>query len=199
MKKFKSVEAYVQSFPEWEDKLRLLRSIILKNHDIEEGFKWSMPVYMVDGKNLIGLGSFKTHISVWFFQGALLKDAANVLVNAQEGKTKAMRHMKFTNSAVISESLIQRYIDEAVQYQKEGKTVPKVRKSVKLIIPDELKSEFDKNTALKTAFETLSNYKQKEYSEYISTAKRTATKESRLEKIIPMILDGKGLNDKYKK
>ncbi|WP_298420459.1 YdeI/OmpD-associated family protein [uncultured Kordia sp.] len=198
MKKYTSVESYISSFPQWEDKLRLLRSIILKNPDFEEGFKWSLPVYMIDGKNLLGLGAFKTHISLWFFQGALLKDEANVLVNVQEGKTQAMRHWKFMDSDTVSESLIQTYIDETLAYKKAGKTVLMKKKSTEFIIPDELKSALDTNTSLKTAFEALSNYKQKEYAEHIATAKRAATKESRLKKIVPMILEGKGLNDKYR-
>jgi uncharacterized protein YdeI (YjbR/CyaY-like superfamily) len=199
MKKFKTVEAYILNFPEWEDKLRLLRNIILKNAHTEETLKWNIPVYTVDGKNIIGLSAFKSHVGLWFFQGALLKDGAKVLVNAQEGKTQAMRHWKFKASDAISEALVQHYIDEAVQYQKDGKTVLMKKKSTVVELPIELKAAFDSNHSLKIAFEALSNYKQKEYIEYIATAKRVATKESRLAKILPMILDGKGLNDKYKK
>ena len=198
MKKYESIEDYLQSFPEWETKLRLLRSIILKNTALEEGFKWNIPVYMVDGKNILGLSAFKSYVGLWFYQGALLKDKAKVLVNAQEGKTKAMRHWKFTDTDAISESLIQSYIDEAVVYQKAGKTVPMGPKSTIISIPDELNSVLNTNSSLKTAFEALPNYKQREYTEHIATAKRVTTKESRLEKIIPMILQGKGLNDKYR-
>lgn len=197
MKKPKSVEAYLQSFPEWEEKLCVLQRIVLENSAIEETVKWSIPVYTVNGKNVLGLSAFKSHVGLWFFQGALLKDEANVLVNAQEGKTQAMRHWKFFMEDAIPEDLIKTYVDEAVQNQKEGKVVI-MKKSAAMELPELLKAALEANTALKTAFEGLSNYKQKEYVEYIVTAKRAATKESRLTKIIPMILEGKGLNDKYR-
>jgi len=199
MKKYTSANEYIVSFPEWEDMLHLLRSIVLKNADVVETIKWNIPVFTVNGKNVIGLSAFKSHVGLWFFQGALLKDEANVLVNAQEGKTQAMRHWKFTASDTIPEGLVKVYIDEAVQYQKEGKTVEMKKKSTVYELPNELKVAFEANSNLKTAFKKLSNYKQKEYAEYITSAKRVATKENRLQKIIPMILEGKGLNDKYKK
>ncbi|WP_420573850.1 YdeI/OmpD-associated family protein [Kordia sp.] len=197
MKKFKSVSAYLQSFPEWEDILQLLQSIILENPDVTETLKWSIPVYTVNGKNVLGLGAFKTHTAIWFFQGALLKDKDNVLVNAQEGKTQAMRHWKFFKDDTVPIDLVKKYIEEAVQNQKDGKTVV-IKKSKTVTLPEELLTAFKANNDLHEAFEKLSNYKQKEYIEYISTAKRSATKESRLQKIIPMIIAGKGLNDKYR-
>jgi len=152
MKKYKSVEDYIQRFPEWETKLHVLRSIILKNQTIEEGFKWSIPVYMVDGKNVLGLAAFKSHIGLWFFQGALLKDEAKVLVNAQEGKTQAMRHWKFSISDTIPAALVQEYINEAVQYQKDGKTVV-MKKESTIVLSDELKTVLNSDLSLKTALE----------------------------------------------
>ncbi|MEM6687619.1 MAG: DUF1801 domain-containing protein [Bacteroidota bacterium] len=197
MKKYTSVENYIQSFPEWEEKLRLLQQIILKNPNVAETVKWSIPVYTVKGKNVLGIGTFKSHAGLWFFQGALLKDTANVLVNAQEGKTQAMRHWKFAASETIPEDLVQSYIDEAVQNQLDGKTV-KFKKDQTVEIPELLATAFSEDAALAKAFQKLANYKQKEYIEHIVTAKREATKQNRLQKIIPMILEGKGLNDKYK-
>jgi len=186
MKKYASADEYIASFPEWEDKLCLLRSLVLKNPAIKETIKWNIPVFTVNGKNVVGLSAFTSHIGLWFFQGALLKDEAKVLMNAQEGKTQAMRHWKFTSDDTIPEALVKTYVDEAVQHQKDGKTV-KITKTNTFIIPDELNVAFKANSELKTAFKKLSNYHQKEYCEYISSAKRVATKESRLQKIIPLI------------
>lgn len=197
MNKPKSVEDFIQRFPEWNEQLRLLQSIILENTEVTETIKWKLPVYTVNGKNVLGLGAFKTHAAIWFFQGALLKDTSNVLVNAQEGKTQAMRHWKFFKDDVIPVDLVKKYIEEAVQNQKDGKTVV-MKKSKTVTLPEELLAAFMANKDVQQAFEKLSNYKQKEYIEYIETAKRVATKESRLAKIIPMILAGKGLNDKYR-
>jgi uncharacterized protein YdeI (YjbR/CyaY-like superfamily) len=197
MKKPASVEAFLQSYPEWEAQLRTFQRIILQNPNVTETVKWRIPVYTVKGKNVLGIGAFKSHAAIWFFQGALLKDASKVLVNAQEGKTQAMRHWKFTASDTIDEELVKSYIDEAVQNQLDGKTV-QFKKQETLEIPEELAASLKADSALDEAFLKLSNYKQKEYIEYIATAKRAATKQSRLEKIIPMILEGKGLNDRYK-
>ncbi|QHI35542.1 hypothetical protein IMCC3317_08880 [Kordia antarctica] len=197
MKKYASAEEYIASFPEWAAKLHVLRNIVLKNSAVKETIKWNIPVFTVDGKNILGLSAFKSHVGLWFYQGALLKDEANLLVNAQEGKTQAMRHWKFTVADIIPEDLVKVYIDEAVQYQIDGKTVV-MKKDTSIVISNELKVAFEADKKLETAFEKLSNYKQKEYAEYISTAKRVATKESRLKKIIPMILEGKGLNDSYR-
>ncbi|AXG71572.1 bacteriocin-protection, YdeI or OmpD-Associated [Kordia sp. SMS9] len=185
MKKFTSVESYIQSFPEWEAKLRLLQNSILKNSNVTETLKWSIPVYTVNGKNVLGIGCFKSHIAIWFFHGALLKDEANMLVNAQEGKTQAMRHWKFTASDRIDEALVQQYVNEAIQHQLEGKTVV-FKKESTVTLPEALANAFTTNTALKEAFQTLTNYKRKEYIEHIATAKREATQQRRLEKIIPM-------------
>ncbi|WP_046755792.1 YdeI/OmpD-associated family protein [Kordia jejudonensis] len=197
MKKYKSVAAYLQSFPEWEVTLRLLQRIVLENSDVTETFKWNIPVYTVNGKNVLGLAAFKTHVGLWFFQGALLKDKANVLINAQEGKTQAMRHWKFYKDDEIPIDLVKLYVDEAVQHQKEGNVVA-MKKSAVLELPELFKNAFKANSTLKEAFAALSNYKQKAYVEYIETAKRQTTREKRLEKIIPMILAGNGLNDKYR-
>ncbi len=197
MKKPVSVEAYIKSFPEWEEKLRLLQKIILKNSSIAETVKWSIPVYTVKGKNVVGIAAFKAHVGIWFYHGALLKDEANVLVNAQEGKTQAMRHWKFTASDSIDEDLVQLYVNEAIQHQLEGKTVT-FKKAKTLTIPEALQTAFEANSAVQEAFYKLANYKQKEYIEHIATAKREATQQRRMEKIIPMILEGKGLSDKYR-
>ncbi|MEM6720687.1 MAG: DUF1801 domain-containing protein [Bacteroidota bacterium] len=197
MKKYTSVEHYIESFPEWEEKLRLLQRLILENPNVAETVKWSIPVYTVNGKNVLGIGTFKSHAGLWFFQGALLKDTSKVLVNAQEGKTQAMRHWKFAASDSIPEKLVTSYINEAVQNQLDGKMV-KFKKEQHLEIPELLATAFAEDANLEAAFQKLANYKKKDYIEHIANAKREATKQSRLAKIIPMILEGKGLNDKYK-
>ncbi|PTX62999.1 uncharacterized protein YdeI (YjbR/CyaY-like superfamily) [Kordia periserrulae] len=197
MKKFTSVEQYIQNFPEWEEKLRLLQRIMLDNAHVTETLKWNIPVYTVNGKNVLGIGTFKTHVAIWFFHGALLNDEANVLVNAQEGKTQAMRHWKFAAADEIPVDLVKNYVNEAVQNQLKDKTVA-FKSSQTVEIPAVLASALSENDKLKAAFEALSNYKQKEYIEHIASAKRDVTKQNRLDKSIPMILAGKGLNDKYR-
>ena len=145
----------------------------------------------------MGLGAFKNHFGIWFFNGVFLKDEKKLLVNAQE-KTKALRQMRFESINEINENVVLDYIKEAINNQKLGKELKPEKKDKKLLISKELKEVFKQNSEFNEAFNNLTAYKQKEYVEYIDTAKRDATKQSRLEKIIPMILKGTGLNDKYK-
>ncbi len=132
------------------------------------------------------------------FNGVFLKDKHNMLVNAQENKTKALRQMRFKSIKEIDKDLVLQYVKEAIENQKLGKEIKPERGKKETIIPKELKVLLDADKKLKLAFENLTPFKQREYCEYISSAKREITKQSRLNKIKPMILEGCGLNDKYK-
>ncbi len=195
MKKIYSVEEYIEENAHFSEALSILRDII-NTTELEETVKWSAPVYTLNDKNVIGLGAFKKHFGIWFFNGVFLKDKQNLLVNAQEEKTKALRQMRFESVNEIDKNIVLAYVKEAIENQKLGKEIKPDRSKKETIIPQELKSILVSD--LKTSFENLSAYKQREYCEYISSAKREATKQTRLEKIKPMILQGVGLNDKYK-
>lgn len=197
MKKVHSVEEYLESNPHFAEELAILRKII-NSTELEETVKWSMPTYCLNGKNVLGLGAFKNHFCLWFHQGVFLKDDHNLLINAQENKTKALRQMRFETKADINEAAILSYVKEAIENQRSGKEIKPQRKSKPVIIPMELKEALNANKELKKAFKSFSPSHQREYCEYISEAKRDATKQRRLEKIIPMILEKTGLNDKYK-
>jgi uncharacterized protein YdeI (YjbR/CyaY-like superfamily) len=181
MKKVNSVEEYIENHPQWSNALILLRNIMHET-ELVETLKWSSPVYTINGKNVVGIGAFKHHFGIWFFNGVFLKDEQKVLINAQEEKTKPM---------------VLAYIKEAIENQKLGKEL-KPEKKKEAIIPIELKNKLKVNSGLAQKLNSLTPYKQREYFEYITTAKREVTKQNRLEKIIPMILQGIGLNDKYK-
>ena len=197
MKKIYSVEEYVEEHPNFSDALSKLRNIILTT-EVEETVKWSAPVYTVNGKNVLGLGAFKNHFGIWFFNGVFLKDKHNLLVNAQENKTKALRQMRFETIEQIDKTIVLQYVKEAIENQKLGKEIKPERGKKETVIPKELNLVLNSNKDLKSAFEKLSPYKQREYCEYIDSAKREATKQTRLEKITPMIMQRIGLNDKYK-
>ncbi|SHI58390.1 YdeI/OmpD-associated family protein [Algibacter luteus] len=197
MKKIYSVEEYVEEHPNFSDALSKLRNIILTT-EVEETVKWSAPVYTVNGKNVLGLGAFKNHFGIWFFNGVFLKDKHNLLVNAQENKTKALRQMRFETIEQIDKTIVLQYVKEAIENQKLGKEIKPERGKKETVIPKELNLILNSNKDLKSAFKNLSPYKQREYCEYIDSAKREATKQTRLEKITPMIMQGIGLNDKYK-
>ena len=196
MAKIDSVEAYIEKHNHWEKEISVLRDIVLKT-ELEETLKWGAPVYCLNGKNVLGLGAFKHHFCIWFFNGVFLKDEHNVLMNAQEGKTKALRQMRFTSISEINPDLVLDYVKESIENQRLGKEI-KPKRTQTVVIPAELKNELKTNKDLKQAFDKLSPSHQRKYCEHISEAKREATKIRRLEKIIPMILESKGLHDKYK-
>ena len=197
MKKAHSVEEYIEINKHFATELTLLRDIIVTT-ELEETLKWSAPVYALNGKNVVGLGAFKNHFGIWFFNGVFLKDEQNLLVNAQEGKTKALRQMRFESINDINKTAVLAYVKEAIENQKLGKEIEPNRKAKSVTIPKELQIAFDNNSELQTSFNTLTPGKQREYCEHIASAKRETTKLSRIEKITPMVLNGVGLHDKYK-
>jgi len=196
MKKVNSVEEYIEVNSHFGEALTLLRQII-NSTELEETLKWSAPVYTLNGKNVLGLGAFKNHFGIWFFNGVFLKDEKQFLSNAQE-KTKSLRQMRFESINEIDKNVVLSYVKEAIENQKLGKELKPEKKGKDIVIPDELNICLKKDTNLKIAYHSLSPFKQREYAEYISTAKRAETKQARLDKIIPMILKGIGLNDRYK-
>ena len=197
MKKVNSVEEYLEVHTNWTEALTTLRNII-NSTEVEEALKWNAPVYTVNGKNVIGLGAFKNHFGIWFFNGVFLKDEQKLLTNAQEGKTKALRQMRFESVNDIDKNTVLSYVKEAIENQKLGKEVKADRTKKETIIPKELQIDLDKDSDYKNSFDKLTPGKQREYCEHIASAKRDTTKQSRLEKIKPMILQGIGLHDKYK-
>ncbi|HKL90473.1 MAG TPA: YdeI/OmpD-associated family protein [Allomuricauda sp.] len=196
MDKSEKLEAYYVKEHPFKDGIGLLRGIALKT-EAKEDFKWSIPVYTLNNKNVFGICKFKNHFGIWFFNGVFLKDPKKVLENAQEGKTKGMRHWKFQSLDQVDEKTVLGYMKEALDNQKKGLEV-KAEKTKKVEIPELLKLELAKDAALKTAFEKFTPYKQKEFCEYIAEAKQEKTKLRRLEKILPMIKEGIGLHDGYR-
>ncbi|GAA4815597.1 YdeI/OmpD-associated family protein [Litoribaculum gwangyangense] len=198
MKKFHSVEDYIQEHTNFKEALEYLRSIIIST-ELSESIKWSAPVYDLNGKKILGLGAFKNHFGIWFFNGVFLKDEHNLLINAQENKTKALRQMRFTSIHDINKNIVLAYVKEAIENQKLGKEITTTKTTKKdIVTPAELKKELDSSAKLFDAFKGLTPSKQNEYCEYIISAKREASKQTRLKKIKPMILQGIGLNDKYR-
>jgi len=197
MEKPYSVDDYLSKHLKYSDVLIHLRKILL-NTPLQETIKWGMPTYTFENKNLIGVGAFKNHVSIWFFQGALLKDSYKLLANVQKGKTKAMRQIRFQQVSEINENIISEYVYETLDNLKNGLVVKPQKNTKPIVIPNELANALKSKKELEKCFYELTLGKQREYSEYISTAKRDLTKLSRLKKITPLILEKKGLHDKYK-
>jgi len=196
MKKVYSVQEYIENNEHFGEALTMLRNII-NSTELNESIKWSAPVYDLNGKNIIGLGAFKNHFVVWFFNGVFLKDENKLLVNAQE-KTKALRQMRFSSTNDINKDVVLAYVNEAIKNQRQGLEIKPERNKKEVVIPIELENALKANTKLEGIFRSFSPSKQREYCDHIAKAKREVTKQSRLEKILPMILNGFGLHDKYK-
>lgn len=196
MERHNTVQEYIEYHSGRKQELTLLRDILIDS-ELTECMKWGAPCYTINGKNVIGLAAFKSYVGLWFHQGVFLKDTQQVLMNAQEGVTKALRQWRFKDLNDIDIRLVKDYVNEAIENQKAGKELKAV-KSKSIQIPAELKNELESNKSLKSAFDSLTLGKQREYSEYIGSAKQGKTRKSRLEKCTVMILEGVGLNDKYK-
>lgn len=192
----KKIETYLAKQASWTNELTVLRTIF-KSTELVEEVKWGTPTYTYNGSLVAGFAGFKNHYAIWFHQGVFLKDEEKQLVNAQEGKTKAMRQWRFEKETKVDPTLIRLYIEEAIANAKAGKKVkPQQNKTPE--IPEIFQKELEKNAQLNSAFFNLTPGKQREYASHIGEAKREATQVKRMEKSIPLILSGKGLHDKYK-
>lgn len=191
----KSVEEYIEKHENWKSELEEFRAMILST-GLEEGIKWGAPVYMLNGKNVVGMAAFKNHVALWFHQGVFMKEHTELLVSSNEA-TKSLRQIRFEKGDPIKTAILRNYVLEAIQNQREGKLI-KPERNKTLQIPEELKRAFENNSAFKKAFMAISPGKKREYCEFVQMAKREATKQSRIQKIIPMVIEGKGLYDKYK-
>lgn len=192
----KTPDQYFAEATAWREELDLLRPIV-NGTGLTEDFKWNFPCYTWNGKNVVGIGAFKSYFGLWFFNGASLKDERSRLVNAQEGKTKAMRQWRMTSKDDIKPRIIRAYIKEAIALADEAATgAPRSRAAI--TIPPELTAAMKKDTKIERAFATLRPGQRREYADYIAEAKQAATKARRIAKIRPMILSGVGLNDRYR-
>ena len=190
------VDAWIAEAGPWESALRTLRAVLL-DAPLEETVKWGAPCYTAHGQNVVGLAAFKQYVGLWFHQGALLADANGVLVNAQAGKTKALRQWRFERVEEIDIELVRRYVDEAVGLARDGRRVP-VARSKDVELPDELQAALAQDADARTAFAALTPGKQREYAAHVADAKREATRLARVEKALPMIRAGQGLHDRYR-
>jgi uncharacterized protein YdeI (YjbR/CyaY-like superfamily) len=179
---------------QWQQEFEKLRSIAMDT-GLEEEVKWGCPCYTYHGKNIFLIHGFKEYCALLFFKGALLNDAEKILIQQSEN-VQASRQIRFTSLQEITdrEKAIKTYMYEAVEVEKAGlKVVLKETKEFEM--PEEFQHQLDENIELRTAFEALTPGRQRAYLLYFSAAKQSKTRESRIEKYIPQILRGKGIND----
>jgi uncharacterized protein YdeI (YjbR/CyaY-like superfamily) len=189
------VEKYIEKIKSWKEETKLLREICL-NCGLTEDFKWMHPCYTFQGNNIVLIHGFKEYCALLFHKGVLLKDTNEILIQQTENVQSA-RQIRFTNSKEIIDlkSTIKAYIFEAIEVEKAGLEV-KMKKTSEFKMPDELKQAFEQNSDFETAFYDLTPGRQRGYLLYFSQAKQSKTRESRIEKSMPKIFDGKGHNER---
>ncbi|ASZ60289.1 MULTISPECIES: YdeI family protein [Bacillus] len=188
------VDEFLSKAKKWKEEFEKLRTIIL-DCELTEDFKWMHPCYTYNNKNVVLIHGFKEYCALLFHKGALLQDAHGILIQQTEN-VQAARQIRFTTVQEINEleNILKAYIHEAIEVEKAGLKV-EVNKNIELNIPEELQKKFDEIPALKIAFEALTPGRQRAYTLYFSQAKQSKTRESRVEKYVQKILDGKGLKD----
>lgn len=187
---------WYQSRGNWQEAEELMQQIIQQT-SLKKEFKWGSYIYTHKGKNVIGWGGFKNFFSLWFYNGVFLTDRDKHLISASEGKTKALRQWRFEDVKDMDTEKIAKYIQESIQTIDAGKELKPTKSPTKA--PTGLLLEaLQTDPTFAESFQALTPGKQKEYIEYIDEAKQEKTKQSRIEKIKPLVLAKRGLNDKYK-
>lgn len=188
------VDAYLGKAQKWQEEMEALRSIIL-DCGLTEVFKWGKPCYSFQTGNIVIIQGFKEYCAVLFFKGALLHDAKGILIKPGEN-SQAGRQIRFTGVQKIieMEHLLKACIHEAIEVEKAGLKV-NFKKTTELVVPEEFQEKLEEMPTLKTAFDALTPGRQKAYILYFSAPKQSKTRESRVAKYMPHILNGKGLSD----
>ncbi|NML68532.1 hypothetical protein HHL23_01770 [Chryseobacterium sp. RP-3-3] len=188
------VDFFFDKANQWQKEFEKLRTIILDT-GLEEELKWGCPCYTHHGRNIVLIHGFKEYCALLFFKGALLNDTENILIQQSEN-VQAARQIRFTVLKEITylQKVIPTYVYEAIEVEKSGIKVP-MKKTKEFDMPEEFQNKLDKNSELKEAFEALTPGRQRAYLLHFSSAKQSKTREARIEKYIPQILTGKGLND----
>jgi len=188
------VDWYFIKATKWQKEVETLRTIVL-DCGLKEELKWGVPCYTFEESNIVLIHVFKEYCALLFFKGALLKDAKGILIQ-QTKNVQIARQIRFTSTQEIvkMKSTVKAYIKEAIAVEKAGLKVV-LKKTTEFTMPEEFKNKLDENRALKTAFYALTPGRQRGYLLHFSAPKQSKTRESRVEKSMKKILNGKGLDD----
>lgn len=189
------IGAFLNKAKKWQEEMEKLRMLLL-DCGLKEELKWGKPCYTFEKSNIVIIQGFKEFCALMFFKGALLKDPEAILKKPGEN-SQAARRIPFTGVQEITElePVLRAYIFEAVELEKAGLKV-NFEKNRALIFPEEFQNKLEESPDLKAAFNRLTPGRQRAYNLYFSAPKRSETRTSRIEKCIPQILKGKGLNDR---
>jgi len=188
------VDVFISKANQWQEEYKKLRKIIL-DCQLTEELKWGVPCYTFQNKNIVLMHGFKEYCALLFVKGALLKDIQGHLIQQTEN-VQAARQIRFTNVREIVElqSILKAYICEAIEVEKSGLKL-NYKKTAEFNFPEEFINKLEEVPGLQDAFEALTPGRQRAYLLYFSAPKQSKTRESRIEKYMPQILNGKGLND----
>ncbi|MEO6652488.1 MAG: YdeI/OmpD-associated family protein [Ilumatobacteraceae bacterium] len=187
------IDAYIRRTDKWPDEVAALRSVLLACGLTEE-IKWNKPCYSHEGRNIAIMQEMNDFLALMFFKGALLKDPESVLVD-QGPNSRSARRLEFTSVADVAAraKTVGAYVAEAIEVEDAGL---EVGPPPELVLADELRQRLDGDPAMQAAFEALTPGRQREYNLYISGAKQSATRESRIDTYADKILEGKGFRDR---
>ncbi|SIQ06310.1 YdeI/OmpD-associated family protein [Chryseobacterium sp. RU33C] len=188
------VNFFFENAGQWQEEFEKLRTIALST-ELTEDLKWGCPCYTYEGKNIFLIHGFKKYCALLFFKGALMKDPDNILIQ-QSKNVQAARQIRFTELAQINdlEEVLRSYMFEAVEIEESGAKV-EMKKTKEFEIAEEFQEKLDQNPALQEAFQALTPGRQRAYLLHFSSAKQSKTREARIEKCIPQIMEGIGLNN----
>lgn len=187
------VDAFVNRATAWQGEIQKLRTILLEC-GLDEELKWGKPCFLFEGKNIAIIQPFKAHCSLMFFKGALLEDTHGLLRSQGENTQSALR-LEFTSEADIKKTVVKSYVKQAIGVEKAGLNVDfKAKRELEL--PEELTQMLKKDRKFAKAFDALTPGRQRGYVLHFSGAKQSQTRTARIEKAIPKILAGKGVNDR---
>lgn len=188
------VDVFLSKAGKWREAFERLRMIIL-DCELTEELKWGKPCYTFQGSNIVLMHGFKEYCALLFLKGALLKDASAILITQTENVQSA-RQIRFTSDREVQEmaAVLKTYIQEAIAVEQAGLKV-EFKETAEFAMPAEFQDKLNKAPALKTAFDALTPGRQRAYLLHFSAPKQSKTRESRVEKCVQRILDGKGLND----
>ncbi|HTN06324.1 YdeI/OmpD-associated family protein [Agriterribacter sp.] len=185
---------YFDKNEQWQKEIRQMRAIAL-GCGLEETLKWGCPCYQYNNANIVLIHVFKEYCAFLLFKGVLLQDPNGILMQ-QTKNVQSARQIRFTDvkELIQQKNILKAYMYEAIEVEKAGLKV-KLKKTSGYSIPEEFQTRLNKNSALKKAFEALTPGRQRAYLFYFGQAKQSKTREARVEKYIPKILDGLGLED----
>lgn len=188
------VDAFLSKARKWQQEMTMLRDIAM-GCNLHEDFKWMHPCYTLDGSNIVLIHGFKDYCALLFFKGVLMDDPKKLLIQQTEN-VQDRRQLRFTSAADIARltPVIRSYIEEAIRIEQSGEKVT-YKPTTAFTMPEEFKLILDSSPDIKTAFEALTPGRQRGYLLYFAAAKQSKTRLSRIEKCLPGIRNGKGLED----